>query len=67
MQRYRQGEGVRFIARAVSIDHRTIRKFISAGAFPERAPRNRGSSPLDPYRDHIAAQVEQGCHNPRLL
>jgi transposase len=67
MRRHRQGEGVRFIARAMSIDHRTIRKFIWAGAFPERAPRSRGPSPLDPYRDHIAARVEQGCRNPRLL
>ena len=67
MRRYRQGEGIKFIARAMPIDHRTIRKFIRAGGFPERAPRNRGPSPLDPYRDHIATRVEQGCHNPRLL
>jgi hypothetical protein len=58
MRRYRQGEGIKFIARAMPIDHRTIRKFIRAGGFPERAPRNRGPSPLDPYRDHIATRVE---------
>jgi transposase len=67
MRRHRQGEGIKFIARAMSLDHRTIRKFIRAGAFPERAPRSRGPSPLDRFRDHIATRVEQGCHNPKLL
>ncbi len=37
------------IARELSIDQRTVRNFITAGAFPERAPRARGPTPLDPY------------------
>jgi hypothetical protein len=51
----------------MAVDHRTVSKFIRAGSFPERAPRSRGPSPLDPYRDSIAARVAQGCHNPRIL
>jgi len=30
------------IGRELAIDHRTVRKFVASGAFPERARRARG-------------------------
>jgi hypothetical protein len=48
MTLHAQGETMKGIARELAIDHRTVSKFISRGAFPARAPRARGATPLAP-------------------
>ena len=67
MQRHRMGHALKAIARETSLDYRTVRNFVRSGTFPERPPRSRGPSPLDPHRDHIAARVGQGFLNPTAL
>ncbi|MBK6973011.1 MAG: ISL3 family transposase [Sterolibacteriaceae bacterium] len=62
-----QGRTMKGIARELSIDHRTVRKFVTARAFPERARRTRGPTPLDEHRGYIEERIRQGCHSPRLL
>ncbi len=62
-----QGGTMKRIAHEVSIDQRTVKQWITAGAFPERAPRARGPTPLDEHREYIEARIAQGCHSPRLL
>jgi hypothetical protein len=55
------------IACAVGISHVTVRKLIFAGAFPERAPRARGPTPLDEHREYIEARIADGCRCPELI
>jgi len=62
-----QGYSTQGIARELSLDHRTVRKFIEAGAFPERAPRARGATPLDRHREYLEQRIAQGCHCPKIL
>jgi transposase len=50
-----QGRSMKRIGRELGIDQRTASKFVSAGSFPERAPRARGPTPLDEHREYIEA------------
>ncbi len=47
MELHGQGHKMKPIARTLGISQPTVRKFIFAGSFPERAPRTRGPTPLD--------------------
>lgn len=67
MALHAQGHTMKRIARELSIDHRTVRKFITARAFPERARRTRGPTPLDVHRGYIEERIPQDCQSPRLL
>jgi hypothetical protein len=57
-----QGCSMKRIGRELGIDQRTASKFVSAGSFPERAPRPRGPTPLDEHRGYIEARIADGCH-----
>lgn len=63
MELHRQGVSERGIARALSINRATVRKFIGAGTFPERAPHKRAGSILDPYIPYIHRRWAEGCDN----
>jgi transposase len=67
MALHAEGHSMKAIGRELSIDHRTVRKFVTAGSFPERAPRARGATPLDAHRRYIEDRVTQGCHSPRQI
>jgi transposase len=67
MALHAQGHTMQGIARELSIDHRTVRKFVTARAFPERTRRTRGPTPLDAHRGYIEERILQGCHSPRRL
>ena len=62
-----QGGTMKGIARELAIDHRTVRNFIVSGAFPERARRARGPTPLDAHRQYIEERIVQGCRCPRQI
>jgi DNA-binding NarL/FixJ family response regulator len=53
VRRNNLGESFKRIARAMNLDHRTVRKFARAGAFPERVPRTSGATLLDGHRHTI--------------
>jgi transposase len=53
-----QGE----IARQVGVNVRTVQRWLAAGAFPERKPRQQASQ-LDAYQSFIHQRWSQGCHN----
>jgi transposase len=55
------------IAARLGIDRRTVRRFVRAGAFPERVPAGRRASILAPYEAHLRARWAAGCRNARLL
>lgn len=62
-----QGWNVSQIAREVGIDRKTVRRFLRAGSFPERAPAPRRPSLLDPYEPYLWERWTAGCHNARQL
>jgi hypothetical protein len=62
-----QGCTMKAIGRELSIDHRTVSKFVRAGCFPERAARARCVTPLDAHRSYIEDRVAQGCRCPRQI
>jgi outer membrane receptor protein involved in Fe transport len=54
------------VARRLSIDSRTIRRWVESNGFPEQSPRCRKSS-LDRYREYLDQRWQQGCHNAAQL
>jgi transposase len=67
MQLHRQGVSERAIVRALPINRATVRKFIGAGTFPERAPHKRAGSILDPYIPYIHRPWAEECDNAMQL
>jgi transposase len=55
------------IAVRVGVSKRTVSRFLAAGAFPERKPRRRGPSILDPYKPYLVQRWAAGCHNATHL
>jgi transposase len=58
-----QGISERGIARALSINRATVRKFIHADGFPERTPKKSSGSILDPYIPYIHKRWTEGSQN----
>ena len=48
-----QGETTGRIAQIVGLSRRTVLRFLAAGTYPERKPRDRSPSALDPYRPYL--------------
>ena len=59
--------GIRAIARHLDLSRVTVRRFLAAEQFPERATRSTGVGILDPYKPYLQAQVAVGIHNARHL
>lgn len=65
---YRQGKSIAAIAQHLRMSPTTVRKFVYAGAFPERsAHRSRRIVRLEPYLPYSEQRVQQGCENASLL
>ena len=47
----KQGMSQDLIARLVGVGHSTVSRWLQAGTFPERKPREQASQ-LDPYRSY---------------
>jgi len=45
------------------VSRKVVRRSLTAGAFPERAPTGRRQSKLDPYLPYLRKRWEAGCHN----
>jgi hypothetical protein len=68
MELHQKGFSQRAIAKALSINRATVRKFIHAEAFPERAPHNGGHRGiLEPYIPYIHRRWAEGCDNALQL
>lgn len=59
---HRQGASIRAITRHLGMKRCTVRRFLRAGQFPERADRRSGSC-IDPFEDFLRRRWEAGCHN----
>ncbi|WP_444544570.1 ISL3 family transposase [Reticulibacter mediterranei] len=65
---YRQGNSIAAIAQQLQMSPTTVRKFVYAGAFPERsAHRSRRIVRLEPYLPYLEQRVQEGCENASLL
>lgn len=64
---HHRGVSERGIARALSINRATVRKFIHAEGFPERAPKRSDGSILDSYLPYIHRRWAEGCDNALQL
>jgi len=62
-----QGLSHAAIAARAGVSKRTVSRFLAAGVFPERQPRRRGPSILDPYKPYLAQRWAAGWHNATQL
>jgi transposase len=51
------------IAARLGMSRRTVRRYVRAEAFPERAARSGGRSHLDPYKPYLRQRWADGCRN----
>lgn len=63
----RQGLSERAIARALTINRATVRKFLHSDGFPERASNKRRDSILNPYIPYVHRRWAEGCDNAHQL
>ncbi|MGA2890772.1 MAG: ISL3 family transposase [Terracidiphilus sp.] len=66
MELARIGMTKRRIARQLSLDRRTVRRWMRLDGFPERKPAHRSSS-VDIFADYLDQRWQQGCHNGTQL
>ena len=66
VQLHQQGWSKADIARKLGIHAVTVRTYINAGTFPERAQYRLGSK-LDPYLPYLNKRWLEGCKNPDVL
>jgi len=59
----RQGASQVQIAAQLGSGRKTVRRFLRAGIFPERAGAPRRPSMLDPYEPYLRERWAAGCHN----
>jgi len=64
---HQAGKGVRTIARELHMNRQTVRRFVLAGSFPERAPRPAVPSKLDRYAPYLEERWRVGQTNIRQL
>jgi len=59
-----QGLGQMAIAEMVGLSHHTVKRYLQATAFPERAPRTtHHAALLDPYKPYLRRRWSEGCRN----
>ena len=59
-----QGAGQMAIAKMVGLSHHTVKRYLQATAFPERAPRPTPHADLlDPYKPYLRRRWSEGCRN----
>jgi transposase len=64
---HQQGLSQREIGRQLGISKNTVKRFVRAGQFPERAERPRKSPLLGPYEAYLRSRWTAGCHNAHTL
>jgi transposase len=58
-----QGWTMKAISTHMGRHHRTVRKYLEASTFPERPPRRRPPSILDPYKAYLLERWQAGCRS----
>ena len=63
---YQQGVSQQAIADRMGVGHSTISRWLAAGTFPEKKPREQASQ-IDRYLPYLFERWEAGCHNMASL
>jgi len=63
----KQGVKHKDIAKMIGVGERTVTRYLSREAFPERNQRCKQPHSLDPYVPYLVKRWEEGCHNGRQL
>jgi transposase len=66
-QLHEDGWSLSAIAQEVGLDRNTVRKYVTAPAFPERQARPPRASVLDPYKPYILKRWNEGCHTGAVI
>lgn len=66
IQLHEQGISMREIARRMGMHRGTVRRFLRAGQFPERAVRKYARQ-MDRFVDYLRRRWNEGCRNAALL
>jgi transposase len=64
---YQEGHSHVAISRQTDLGRKTIRRYLRAGAFPERATPPARPTMLAPYESYLRTRWTQGCHNAHQL
>jgi transposase len=56
-----QGWTMKAISTQMGRHHRTVKKYLETSTFPERPPRRRPPSILDPYKTYLLKRWQAGC------
>ena len=62
---HQQGWTMKAIATHMGRHHRTIKKYLEASTCPERPPRRRPPSILDPYKAYLFERWQAGYHSAK--
>jgi len=64
---HQEGHSHAAISRQTGLGRRTVRRYLRAGAFPERAAAPARPTMLAPYEAYLRARWTDGCHNAQQL
>jgi transposase len=64
---YRTGMSQQEISRTLHMERKTIRRFLRAGQFPERATPHRKPPGVMKFQDFLTRRWAEGCHNATKL
>ena len=63
----RKGMSQQEISRTLHLERKTIRRFLRAGQFPERASPHRRPSGVNKFQEFLRRRWDEGCHNATKL
>jgi transposase len=64
---YREGMSQQEISRTVHMERKTIRRFLRAGRYPERATPHRKPPSVNAFQEFLNRRWAEGCHNATKL
>jgi len=67
IKQYRQGYSLKKISAMAHLDRRTVRRWVRAGAFPERQPARPRPTQVQRFEEYLRRRWGQGCHNATRL
>jgi transposase len=67
IEMYKRGMSQAEICRATGMEKKTVRRFLQAGVFPERARPRRRPAQLDSFQPYLRQRWSEGCHNATQL
>jgi transposase len=64
---HRRGMSQNDISRTLDLERKTVRRFLRAGQFPERAHARRRPARVSAFQEYLKQRWNEGCHNATQL